>query len=534
MDIWRNKESDLNMPHALQVFVSSRCTELQDLRSIVRDFLVELGVTPLLSSDKGFPHYDRYTPHVSCLKALDECQLVIGVLDQTYGQRVEDWSPFTQYNGFSPTHAELLHTLEQKKKLLLFVRDDTWSDYHRYKDRSYESEVRQVLGEGKSAIIRMLTGFMSSERPPWVRGFQDAASLRRALQENLVNELYVSFREQEHEARDLASFILEKLFDAAPDVRQKIESELNPELIRDKTELEKKLYELENVMRETARKTEDEKKYLLSDKEQLVEELGSVNRELDRLRITLLLAATKDVRWLHLLRTRLMPKQPGRVPFHNDAEVAMRGYHCSNLVGKKPILKKVTWSKLPYQEEGFHRGYHAGIQFFGGGFQPGTTFAKREVGETAPPRGKTDYWWRLPNIYFVDYMEISTHDDESETPLGYRNTEFAIKSPEGELSEWVRFSYDYDFEKLVAIATASAKSGEELFSLGRYSEAIEPLRKAMVMSQYLDNVSKEETERICNRWNEATDRAALAKLRFREGDKIRVTEGEYKGKTGFI
>jgi hypothetical protein len=49
------------MSYGLHVFVSSTCYELRDLRAGIKAWLTKLGVTPLMSDDRGFPHIDAVT-----------------------------------------------------------------------------------------------------------------------------------------------------------------------------------------------------------------------------------------------------------------------------------------------------------------------------------------------------------------------------------------------------------------------------------------------------------------------------------------
>jgi hypothetical protein len=54
--------------------------------------------------------------NAACLQTLDECALVIGVIDRYYGQAFDDWGPFPRYGGLAPTHAELHHALDTGKR----------------------------------------------------------------------------------------------------------------------------------------------------------------------------------------------------------------------------------------------------------------------------------------------------------------------------------------------------------------------------------------------------------------------------------
>lgn len=56
----------------------------------------------------------------------------------------------------------------------------------------------------------------------------------------------------------------------------------------------------------------------------------------------------------------------------------------------------------------------------------------------------------------------------------------------------------------------------------------------MVFSDRLNGEANDETRRICSLWNTALDEASLAKLRFRVGDRVRLTEGAFVGGVGRI
>jgi hypothetical protein len=230
----------------------------------------------------------------------------------------------------------------------------------------------------------------------------------------------------------------------------------------------------------------------------------------------------------------MMPKQPGRVPFHNSQEVALRGYHAAaGGQNSTPLLGQVTWSKVPYQENGLHRGYKAAIIFKGDNFVPGIVFTFRRRGEGLPA-GNSDYFWRLPNIYFGDYLEVSTGDSEPEASLSWRDYEFQVKNPEGRVSEWVTFTYPFDDGLLESIGTEAYQRGISLLEAGKASEAVEPLRKAYVFSDRMLGVGAQTTLDRKAVWNRAIDEAALSKLRFRVGARLNVVSGEKAGGSGTV
>lgn len=328
-------------------------------------------------------------------------------------------------------------------------------------------------------------------------------------------------------------FLLEKIYELAPELQQQIATRLNPDLLDRVAGLTAQLDSVTTELTKTASSSKSTIQELEEQRAQLTSELEVARKQSIGAQTALALAAMRDANWLQFIRSTLMPKQPGRVPFHNDAEVAIRGYRCSNLVSRQPVLVKVTWSKLAYNEGGLHRGYRAGLIFHGHGFAPGITIASRSIGDTAPPPGRKDYWYHQPNIYFGDYLEISTNDDELESPLGDRDLEYKVRNPNGKESDWVRFSYEFDDAKLMQVLEESERRGRELMALGKFGEAVEPLRKAWVFSRHLPITPerRSENERI---WNEAIDKDRLSQLRFREGARLRILSGDHQGKIGTV
>lgn len=520
------------MSLALQVFVSSACHELRDLRASIRTWLTNLGLAPMMSDEGGFPHVDGMPPYATCLRALEECPLVIGIIDRYYGSAFDDWGPYGQHAGCAPTHAELRHALDVGKRVLIYVQNDTWNFYEVW--RKNRDAFKIAAPHGLDERTLELFEELKQRRPaPWIEHFEDVAELLASLNKEFVNQLYQQLRDREKQTADLAEYLLEKVADAAPEVREKITSGLNPSLVADKEQLQRRLDEIESKLAETKGTTEEKISNLEREKTEVQVRLDTVSQQLRHTSLMLAQAAMRDAPWLDFIRRTMLPKQPGRIPFHHSAEVALRGYKPAG--GRlTPVLREVTWSKLPEYENKLHRGYKAGIVFKGDNFVPGITYTHRRRGETSPPTGHTDYFWHLPNVYFGDYLEVSTGDDEPESFVSWRDYEFQIKNPEGQKSEWVLFTYPFDDESLNAIRTSAAEKGKELLETGQAPDAVEPLRKAWVFSDRMLGIQHPETLQARTIWERALDEAALSKLRFRTGEHLKVNAGPYAGKSGVV
>ena len=520
------------MSYGLHVFVSSTCYELRDLRAGIRAWLTRLGVTPLMSDEGGFPHIDGMPPYATCLRTLEQCPLVIGVIDRQYGRGFDDWGPYPQHRGRAPTHAELCHALDLGKRVLIYVNDDTWNFYEVWRKNrdAFKTSAPSGLDE---ATLRMFHELKSRTPAPWLEHFSDGDDLLQRLNAEFVNQLYVHFHDREKQTADLAGYLLDKITEAAPEVRDRIAAGLSPGLVADRDTLKRQLETIETELERTKGASQEKIGSLEGEKSEIQAQLTAVTQRLDQASLFLARAAMKDVSWLTFIRQTMMPKQPGRVPFHNAAEVALRGFNTAGARGK-PFLSTVTWEKFTPVEEGLHRGYNAGIVFKGGNFAPGVTWAYRRRGEPAPSTANGDYIRRLTNIYFGDYLEVSSSDGEPESALSWRDYEFQVRNPEGETSEWVLFSYPFDDEALAKIQRDSFDEGMKLLQAGKPGEAVEPLRKAYVFSDRMLGIHHEQTLQVKTEWERARAEAALAKLRFRVGDYLKVLTGPHADKSGQV
>lgn len=505
------------------VFVSSGCYELRDVRVSIRDLLISFGITPQLSEDPGFYSESGVQPYVTCLDTLVECPLVVGVLEREYGNKFSDWGKYSQYNGLSPTHAEFRHALANGKKFLLYVHRDTLKDYDTWRKNPDDFAKARNKNSAEIETLELLCEMKSLKVAPWIIPFSNASDIVASLKEKLVGEIFASLKEQERRTLDGAGYIVEQFLAQTPEARHQIQSRISTDLVTEIEHLKIARAELEEAAQSSSKGLEETQTRL----EQVNSRLASLEADFRNQETLLTLAAARDVRWLEAVRTQLMPKQPGRVPFHNAQEVAIRGYS----VGPRqvPTLESVTWSPLPYNENGLHRGYKAGLVFRGHTFSPGIVIGIRYEHDD-----QLHIHWTTPNIYFGEYLELSTNEDALESPLGYRHAEFCVKNPPGQESQWVRFSYDFDDERLKAVMNASLIEGRRLLAIGDAAHAVEPLRKAMVFAKNLLGQKSTETIGITKEWNDAIDAASLARLRFRVGARVRIASGEYAGREGVI
>ncbi|WP_148662123.1 KOW motif-containing protein [Paraburkholderia phytofirmans] len=329
--------------------------------------------------------------------------------------------------------------------------------------------------------------------------------------------------------------LMERLQDLDPELRKKVLEQTDPSLLQRVEEiraehdaLEMQLQGARDASRGRVAELEAQAAHLASNLEQAQSALTST-------RLALMSAAVKDVSWLTAIRTRMMPAQPGRVPFHHSKEVALRGYKAA-AGGQRvvPVLREVTWSLVPDTENGLHRGYKAATILRGEHFVPGVVVTYRRHNEDGVTSESDHLHWQLPSIYFGDYLELASSDNEPEAQLNWRGYEFQVRNPEGHVSEWIRFAYAFDDVSLEKIRAESFQQGVTLLNAGKPSDAVEPLRKAYVFSDRMLGMHADETFSKMLVWQQALDDASLSKLRFRVGDALKVTSGPHAGVTGSV
>ena len=230
-----------------------------------------------MSDENGFPHVDGMPPYATCLRALEQCPLIIGVVDRRYGARFEDWGPYPQFVGCAPTHAELRHALDLGKRALIYVHDDVWNFYEVWRKNraAFATAAPQGLDE---ATLFMLHKLKQRDPVPWMAHFSDVADLQQSLNGEFVNQLYSHLKDREKQTADLAGYLLEKIVDAAPEVRDKIAAGLEPSLVVDRDALRDQLARIEGELEKERGASLDRIRELEAEKSDAQSRLNAVSQ----------------------------------------------------------------------------------------------------------------------------------------------------------------------------------------------------------------------------------------------------------------
>lgn len=117
----------------LRVFLSSTCYDLVDLRFELKDFLEKKGMIVRLSDDPTSAFFVDPTSDsiASCLENIDQSDVVVCVMDRSYGPALPDF-----YKSKSAVHVEIEHARKMKRPTFYFFRDIAWTEFHQLKRSS--------------------------------------------------------------------------------------------------------------------------------------------------------------------------------------------------------------------------------------------------------------------------------------------------------------------------------------------------------------------------------------------------------------
>jgi hypothetical protein len=204
----------------IPIFVSSAHYGLEDLRGELTDFLRTLGAAPFVSSEAGFPDYPGLPPYAQCLRAVELSLMVVGIIDRRYGSTFDDWGPYVQYNGLSPTHAELRHAIASRKRLLIYVRNEVQNYYEVYRKNKVAFNTLAMPIGLDIRSLELFEELKHTKPAPWIEPFRDVRDIKESIQRRLLQDLYQSFCQREALVRANAEYLIETILSMDSRIRE--------------------------------------------------------------------------------------------------------------------------------------------------------------------------------------------------------------------------------------------------------------------------------------------------------------------------
>lgn len=179
----------------MNVFVSSTCYDLIDVRAELCATLREIGATPILSEDKGSEFYVPQKPSVNsieaCLENVRRADLVIFLLSQRYGPLLRG-----RYGEKSATHVEYDEAVAHGKPKLLYVRTTLAGEFSVWRKNKRGFKSQWANEKDARALFRFLEDHQNLHRPSgdtdsnnWYSTFNNSVDLCTDVQKQLRRQV---------------------------------------------------------------------------------------------------------------------------------------------------------------------------------------------------------------------------------------------------------------------------------------------------------------------------------------------------------
>lgn len=171
---------------AMKVFVSSTVFDLVDIRSELRELLIEIGIEPVMSDEKSSAFDSSLSKNSieTCLANVEASEVVIVVLDRRYGPSLGRYG----FDDVSATHLEYQHARKHGKTIFFYVRDRTEGEFGTYKkNRDADIEYSWVTDKRLFGLLeerRALQGNVPASN--WITLFRTSADLKRSVKQQLA------------------------------------------------------------------------------------------------------------------------------------------------------------------------------------------------------------------------------------------------------------------------------------------------------------------------------------------------------------
>jgi len=178
----------------LDVFITSTCYDLIDLRAELGRYLKEQGFLVRLSDDpqSTFAVEPTADSIESCLANVEAADVVLCIIDRRYGDVLKDGP----YKGKSATQAEVEHArrLKPAKPIFFFIRDKAAADFSFIRDNDVRSRTRWVEETNEEQRRRWFEFVKTISQLPkhenwsnWYDPFKDVVDLKQLVYKRLVD-----------------------------------------------------------------------------------------------------------------------------------------------------------------------------------------------------------------------------------------------------------------------------------------------------------------------------------------------------------
>lgn len=183
------------------VFISSTIADLHHLRDAIRDVIIEIGYTPIMSDHGDIGYLPTNSAEESCYIALQDCQLAIFIIGKRYGS--------IGSGGKSVTHNEF--QIAQKKHIpVVFLIDQEVLNIQKIYDANSDNHLSIPGMDSPSQTFGLIKEFSASNVNNGYQSYTDVNSARSHLKNQLAHYVGNMLRRNDPGIRtDLAEVLAE-------------------------------------------------------------------------------------------------------------------------------------------------------------------------------------------------------------------------------------------------------------------------------------------------------------------------------------
>ena len=169
-----------------KVFVSSTSYNLEDVRSEIRDVLIDWNYEPVNFESPDFPINPNLHKHDVCLDNVQDCDVCILIIGSKYGSYYEG-TKYPEMENLSVTRAEAKIAIKNDLQILTFVRKNVWNERATYKhNKEHGIEIKTWNAENKE-IFEFIDEIDSLKKDNYISQFENSVELKEILRTQLFS-----------------------------------------------------------------------------------------------------------------------------------------------------------------------------------------------------------------------------------------------------------------------------------------------------------------------------------------------------------
>jgi hypothetical protein len=171
----------------IDVFISSTCRDLVDLRAHLKSYLEEHRMKVRISEDPTSAFFVEPTERSIqiCLHNVEAAKVIVCVIDRLYGERFTHAS----YTNISATHMEIERAIELGKPVFCFIREAAYSDFDRLKNGEKPKWVYADDRTGITSLFERIAGHPDHRgKSNWWDSFRSVIDLAPLVRDRIVRK----------------------------------------------------------------------------------------------------------------------------------------------------------------------------------------------------------------------------------------------------------------------------------------------------------------------------------------------------------